>query len=55
MRLPIHRLAAALLIWSSFTIISPAQESPNTSHALTANQVPELKSYIHSAWKTLSR
>ena len=55
MRLPIHRLAAALLIWSSFTIISPAQESPNTSHALTANQVTELKSYIHSAWKTLTR
>jgi alpha,alpha-trehalase len=55
MRLPIHRLAAALLIWASFTIISPAQESPNTSHALTATQVTELKSYIHSAWKTLTR
>ena len=54
MRSAIQRISLALLL-CIFTLFSSAQRSPNAPHALTGAQVTELKTYIHSAWKTLTR
>jgi alpha,alpha-trehalase len=47
-------ITALLLLLFSITA-SAQQPTDNASHPLTAAQATELKTYIHSAWQTLTR
>src|SRR5438270_8405583 len=45
-----HLLASLLLFCATLSA-----QSQNSSHPLTSEQATELKTYIHSAWQTLTR